>query len=105
MIGVFRLHEIKELVTRSDRDGVTDLSAAALIEQHGRFLLVQVGHRGPDPTQRWRLPTGPVLPGEKVNDGLYRILAQGVGYLCPEAVPQDPQRSSPPDDFSAIVLK
>ncbi|MFJ7041884.1 hypothetical protein ACIQVC_00535 [Streptomyces sp. NPDC101112] len=32
------LNGINELATRSHSDGITDLTAAALIEQHGRFL-------------------------------------------------------------------
>lgn len=80
MTDLFMLQQVEELVTRSHSDHVTDLAAAALIEQHGRFLLVQVGPPVPDMTRAWRLPTGPVWPGETVVDGLHRILAQGFGY-------------------------
>ncbi|AZQ36291.1 hypothetical protein EJ357_24875 [Streptomyces cyaneochromogenes] len=74
------LNGIDELVTRSHSDGITDLTAAALIEQHGRFLLVHAGRPDLSATQAWRLPSGPVLPGETVPDGLHRILAQYFGY-------------------------
>ncbi|MET8646737.1 hypothetical protein [Streptomyces sp. NPDC004675] len=73
MTEPFMLHQVDELVTRSHSDGITDLTAAALIEQHGRFL-------EPNMTRAWSLPTGPVLPGETVGDGLHRILAKGFGY-------------------------
>ncbi|MFF2431683.1 NUDIX hydrolase [Streptomyces mirabilis] len=80
MTEPFMLHQVDELVTRSHSDGITDLTAAALIGQHGRFLLVQVGSLEPNMTRAWSLPTGPVLPGETVVDGLRRILAKGFGY-------------------------
>ncbi|MFL5997858.1 MAG: NUDIX hydrolase [Streptomyces sp.] len=74
------LHQVDELVTRSHSDGLTDLTAAALIEQHGRFLLVHAVLPDLDTPRTWRLPSGPVLPGETVPDGLHRILAQSFGY-------------------------
>lgn len=74
------LHQVEELVSRSHGDGITDLAAAALIEQQGRFLLVHTGLPEPDTPLAWHLPSGPVLPGETVLDGLHRILAQFFGY-------------------------
>jgi hypothetical protein len=77
MTGPFMSDRVEELVHRSHCDHVTDLAAAALIEQHGRFLLAQ--GELVDTPRGWHLPTGPVWPGETVVDGLHRILAQGFG--------------------------
>ncbi|MGW3957984.1 NUDIX hydrolase [Streptomyces sp. NPDC004752] len=74
------LNEVDALVIRSHSDGITDITAAALIQQHGRFLLIHAGRPDLSATQAWRLPSGPVLPGETVPDGLHRILAQHFGY-------------------------
>ncbi|MEY9873294.1 8-oxo-dGTP diphosphatase [Streptacidiphilus sp. MAP12-33] len=74
------LHRVEDLVVRSHSDHITDLAAAALIEQHGRFLLVQGEPTDLDAPRGWQLPTGPIWPGETVVDGLHRILTQGFGY-------------------------
>ncbi|UXY32202.1 hypothetical protein [Streptomyces sp. HUAS TT20] len=44
------LHQVDELVTRSHSDGLT---AAALIEQHGRFLLVHADLPDLDTPKPW----------------------------------------------------
>lgn len=76
----FALNKLDELVTRSRADGITDLAAAALIEHEGRFLLVEGAMRDLDEPSGWELPSGRVLPGETVTDGLHRILSQQFGY-------------------------
>ncbi|MER6076064.1 NUDIX domain-containing protein, partial [Streptomyces sp. NPDC001817] len=80
MTGPSMLHRVEEPVHRSHSDHITDLAAAALIEQHGRFLLVQGKLADLNTPRGWQLPTGPVWPGETVVDGLHRTLAQGFGY-------------------------
>jgi endogenous inhibitor of DNA gyrase (YacG/DUF329 family) len=80
----FTLRQVDELVTRSHSDGLTDLAVAALIEQHGRSLLVHGDLPDLNTPRTWRLPSGPVLPGETVPDGLHRILPQYVGYADAE---------------------
>lgn len=80
MTGPFTLAHVDELVTRSHSDGVTDLAAAALIKHDVKFLLVRTATRDLNTPPAWDLPTGPVLPGGTVVDGLHRILAQALGY-------------------------
>ncbi|MEU2874540.1 NUDIX domain-containing protein [Streptomyces olivoreticuli] len=80
MTGPFTLNRLDELVTRSHSDGITDLAAAALIEHDGRFLLGEAVIPDLDVPRGWELPTGRVLPGETVADGLHRILSQHYGY-------------------------
>ena len=80
MTDPFSQGRLDELVTRSHSDGITDLAAAALIEHEGRFLLVEAALWELDSPRSWELPTGRVLPGETVADGLHRVLAQHYGY-------------------------
>ncbi len=62
------------LVSHAHAGGVLNLAAAALLEHHGRFLLIRAAGPASGDTRGWELPTGGIRAGESVLDGLERML-------------------------------
>lgn len=73
---------LRDLVTCSHAEGTTSLAVAAGIEHQGRTLLIST--IGDDFETIWQLPSGPVLPGETLLQGLDRVLSltTGLRIVC-----------------------
>lgn len=68
---------LHHLVTGSHAEGTTCLAVAAVIDHHDSVLLVNTDHC-------WELPTELVLPGEPLDDAIYRTAAAAgvdIGHL------------------------
>ena len=64
---------LHHLVAASHAEGITALGVEAAIEHHDRVLLI--AEPGPDFTDDWQLPGGPVLPGQTLTDALHPAVA------------------------------
>lgn len=73
---------LRDLVTGSHAEGTTCLAVAAAIEHEDRTLLIS--SIGDDCETIWQLPSGRVLPGETLLQGLDRMvsLTTGLGIVC-----------------------
>ncbi|MGV9344869.1 NUDIX hydrolase [Streptomyces spiralis] len=82
---LFSLRRLDDLATRTHSEGINELAAAALIEQEGRFLLIEKPSRNCElAPSTWELLTGFVRAGETLTSGMERVLAEYFGFSSAE---------------------